>query len=405
MQMMMMMMMMNNQQQGGQMNPMQMMQMMQMMNNQQPSQQQQTGQMSPMQMMNNQQQQTSKQHYQMTTTQSPSSEIPVASSSYQQPPEKQQPNNSYLSKAKKDQASSASSSSIASDSSFAKLAARHKQAAASLITTKEKAKSMSAQVALVRQQLERKYRGLDLVFLLDVTGSMSPWIDICREKLFSIVEYAKEIQENTVLRVGFIGYRDYEPSCTQRKPNHFEVFQFVDETNIASLTKQIAKVKAIGGNDFPEDVAGGLSEVLKLKWEASTRLVIHIADAPAHGTKYCDSNDNFPDGDPNGLDPEKLLEEFCKFKIDYYFCRVGEAKWTQKMTNAFQKVYEKNPSRNYAVYDVKNDTSAFLPSVIKSVQSSVRAAAAVRPASDGMDAVIAESSSTAVFWAKPTDRD
>jgi hypothetical protein len=63
------------------------------------------------------------------------------------------------------------------------------------------------------------------------------------------------------------------------------------------------KCPAKGGGDGPEDVAGGLNAVLDLSWIASTRLVIHIADAPCHGTAYHGGKfrDDYPDGDPLGL--------------------------------------------------------------------------------------------------------
>ena len=42
---------------------------------------------------------------------------------------------------------------------------------------------------------------------------------------------------------------------------------------------------------------------LQLRWESSTRLMVHIADYPAHGTEYNDNYDDFPGGDPDGLPP------------------------------------------------------------------------------------------------------
>ena len=46
-----------------------------------------------------------------------------------------------------------------------------------------------------------------------------------------------------------------------------------------------------------------LQEVLNLSWKASTKLLIHFGDAPAHGRQYHDGRvyDLYPAGDPNGM--------------------------------------------------------------------------------------------------------
>ena len=62
------------------------------------------------------------------------------------------------------------------------------------------------------------------------------------------------------------------------------------------------------GQDFPEDVAGGLHLATGLDWRSSIRLCILIADAPCHGREYHGGiGDNYPGGCPKGKDPTKLL--------------------------------------------------------------------------------------------------
>lgn len=43
-----------------------------------------------------------------------------------------------------------------------------------------------------------------------------------------------------------------------------------------------------------------MQEVLRLDWQSSTRVMIHIADYPAHGDRYNDNFDDYPNGDPTG---------------------------------------------------------------------------------------------------------
>ena len=59
--------------------------------------------------------------------------------------------------------------------------------------------------------------------------------------------------------------------------------------------------------DGPEDVAGALEKALSLTWKGDTRIIIHIADAPAHGSEY---NGGLPpeyDHYPGPQDPDRML--------------------------------------------------------------------------------------------------
>ena len=86
----------------------------------------------------------------------------------------------------------------------------------------------------------------------------------------------------------------------------------------------LADVTAEGGGKIPEDVAGGLSIVLKQSWAAKVRVLIHIADAPGHGHIYQDPtfDDECPGGDPTGLKLESLAGDIAMKKIAYFFVKV-----------------------------------------------------------------------------------
>lgn len=73
---------------------------------------------------------------------------------------------------------------------------------------------------------------------------------------------------------------------------------------MADLHNFIARSNATGGGDAAEDVAGGLKKALSLAWKGDTRIIIHIADAPAHGSEYNGGcNDNYP----GPQDPDRML--------------------------------------------------------------------------------------------------
>jgi hypothetical protein len=166
-------------------------------------------------------------------------------------------------------------------------------------------------------------------------------------------------------RFGLIGYRDIKDPITDR-------FVRVDFTSdVQKLKTVLEATQASGGGDTPEDIAGGLNLAKKLSWQASSRLLILIADAPCHGTKYHDCDDSYPSGDPTGLDPEKLLDELAKMDVDFYFFDAGGS-LNKKMSAIFKGVYRRFPHRVFDVYSM-NDTGNFSNVVMQSVGKTVRA--------------------------------
>lgn len=62
--------------------------------------------------------------------------------------------------------------------------------------------------------------------------------------------------------------------------------------DINKLRNDISGEKPYGGNDGPEDFVGAYKNVFKMAWRSGTKLIIYIADAPAHCRKYCGSNNH-----------------------------------------------------------------------------------------------------------------
>jgi hypothetical protein len=56
--------------------------------------------------------------------------------------------------------------------------------------------------------------------------------------------------------------------------------------NTSSVIDFMNSVKATGGADTCEDVFGGLEKVINLSWKNPNRILIHVGDAPQHGTRY-----------------------------------------------------------------------------------------------------------------------
>ncbi|CAG8513880.1 8336_t:CDS:2 [Cetraspora pellucida] len=103
--------------------------------------------------------------------------------------------------------------------------------------------------------------------------------------------------------------------------------------DLCFVLEYIKMKKTIGVNDDPEDVLGGLNAAItKMTWSNTTRVIIHIGDAPPHGRRFTNLSDDYPDGDPNGLTAEEIIlretgkilchippKTLAEVKDEYYF--------------------------------------------------------------------------------------
>jgi hypothetical protein len=76
-----------------------------------------------------------------------------------------------------------------------------------------------------------------------------------------------------------------------------------------------------------------------MEWDVGgsmTRVLVHIADAPCHGTKYHTlSGDSHPGGDPHGLKSAELLRGLRQLGVSYKFGRINES--TDRMVRLFDE--------------------------------------------------------------------
>ena len=122
-------------------------------------------------------------------------------------------------------------------------------------------------------------KDVDVVYLIDATGSMGREIKAAKENVIDIFKKLTESNKGYNFRFGSVFYRD-KIDCPNDKD---EYFQFTD--NMIDLKEKIGTIKADGGGDTPEDWVGGYEIALNdMKWrENGIKLIIHIADAGAHG--------------------------------------------------------------------------------------------------------------------------
>ncbi len=117
---------------------------------------------------------------------------------------------------------------------------------------------------------------LDLVFMLDATGSMGDEIDKLKASIRVMAQQIAQLPGQPDICYGLVAYRDRGDVFLTR--TH-------DFTNdLGAFQSLLARVHAQGGGDTPEALNEALHEVVHgLSWRAdAARLVVLVADAPPH---------------------------------------------------------------------------------------------------------------------------
>jgi len=118
---------------------------------------------------------------------------------------------------------------------------------------------------------------LEMVFVIDTTGSMGGLIEGAKQKIWGIINEVMQKQSRPRVKVGLVAYRDRGDAYV---------------TKVTPLTGDLDKVymelmdyAAEGGGDTPEAVANGLSDgVTKAGWTRSrpglAQIIFLVGDAP-----------------------------------------------------------------------------------------------------------------------------
>lgn len=119
---------------------------------------------------------------------------------------------------------------------------------------------------------------LDLVFLVDATGSMGDEIDKLKATLRTITAEVASLPSRPDICLGLVAYRDRGDAFLLRS---HDLSQDVG----TFLREALYPLQAGGGGDYPEAMNEALHETVhELSWRGTgtTRLVVLLADAPPH---------------------------------------------------------------------------------------------------------------------------
>jgi Mg-chelatase subunit ChlD len=152
------------------------------------------------------------------------------------------------------------------------------------ITQPAFAKSIAVSPALQEQTIEsareiaNQHPKIEVVFVLDTTGSMSGLIQAAKEKIWSIASTMASAQNSPDIKMGLVAYRDRGDAYITKTT--------ALSTDLDSMYSKLMDFKARGGGDGPESVNKGLYDAVhKMRWsqdENTYKVVFLIGDAPAH---------------------------------------------------------------------------------------------------------------------------
>lgn len=116
---------------------------------------------------------------------------------------------------------------------------------------------------------------IEIMFVVDATGSMGDEMEYIKSEIIDVIGQVKEKNPDSLVTLAMMVYRDVNDSY---------ITKFSDfTTDIESQQRWFASQTAAGGGDTPEAVETALKEAVEKQWsENSTKLIIHVADAPSH---------------------------------------------------------------------------------------------------------------------------
>lgn len=125
------------------------------------------------------------------------------------------------------------------------------------------------------QQIAQK-QIVELVFVLDTTGSMGGLLEGAKNKIWYIANEIQNAKTNVEVRIGLIAYRD--------RGDDYITKHFAITNDIHSIYAELIEFQAGGGGDAPESVNQALYEAIQQQnWSDAhdtLRIVFLVGDAP-----------------------------------------------------------------------------------------------------------------------------
>jgi uncharacterized protein YegL len=119
---------------------------------------------------------------------------------------------------------------------------------------------------------------IEVVFVLDTTGSMSGLIEGAKKKIWSVANRMLDGEPRPDVRLGLVGYRD--------RGDDYVTQQYDLSDDVDSIYAHLMAFQAGGGGDTPESVNQALHEAVSaFDWSEDPsvyRVIFLVGDAPPH---------------------------------------------------------------------------------------------------------------------------
>lgn len=128
------------------------------------------------------------------------------------------------------------------------------------------------------QVLSNQRPQIEVVFVLDTTGSMSGLIAAAKEKIWSIASTMASAQTAPDIKMGLVGYRD--------RGDAYVTQTIALSSDLDSMYAKLMDFQADGGGDGPESVNQALHDAVhKITWSQNPntyKVIFLVGDAPPH---------------------------------------------------------------------------------------------------------------------------
>ena len=116
---------------------------------------------------------------------------------------------------------------------------------------------------------------LEIMFVIDATGSMGDEMKYIQAEIDDVIGKVKNDNPSSTISLAMMVYRDIGDDYVTRYSDFTQ--------DITSQQNFLKQQSANGGGDFEEAVDVALTEAVNKQWSSnSTKLLFHVADAPAH---------------------------------------------------------------------------------------------------------------------------
>lgn len=154
---------------------------------------------------------------------------------------------------------------------------------------------------------------IELMLIIDTTGSMGDELEYLKSELAYVIEEIKKNNNDISIYIALLFYRDQNDAYITK------YVEFTDDVNltIAELKKQGANE----GGDFEEAVQIAFNEALQKNWTSknSTKIILHVADAPAHDQDIQQWNECVLKASSMGIQIITIASSGIDRKTEYFF--------------------------------------------------------------------------------------